>query len=143
MSGSPIRRVRRQGRQSQDLLSGLARAHLAEYVDHYNGHRPHRSLGQTAPLSTAPVPPLTSAPSPTQLRTSDRLRRAHPRIQTGCVRATDELFGTYRLVVYQRGQPGSCKMGATEQLSGIAPGCLVDLSAVGWRKRPPPGKLVG
>jgi len=25
---------------------------LAEYVDHYNGHRPHRSLGQIAPLST-------------------------------------------------------------------------------------------
>jgi hypothetical protein len=23
---------------------------LAEYVDHYNGHRPHRALGQTPPL---------------------------------------------------------------------------------------------
>lgn len=24
---------------------------LTEYVDHYNGHRPHRSLEQRAPLS--------------------------------------------------------------------------------------------
>ena len=26
------------------------RSVLAEYVDHYNGHRPHRALGQTPPL---------------------------------------------------------------------------------------------
>jgi putative transposase len=28
------------------------RAVLAEYVDHYNLHRPHRSLGQAAPLGS-------------------------------------------------------------------------------------------
>ena len=26
------------------------RSVLAEYVDHYNGHRPHRTLGQAPPL---------------------------------------------------------------------------------------------
>ena len=26
------------------------RSVLAEYVDHYNGHRPHRALGQAPPL---------------------------------------------------------------------------------------------
>jgi putative transposase len=26
---------------------------LAEYVDHYNGHRPHRALGRRRPLSPA------------------------------------------------------------------------------------------
>ena len=30
---------------------------LAEYVEHYNGHRPHRLLDQAAPLSTSSAPP--------------------------------------------------------------------------------------
>jgi putative transposase len=25
---------------------------LAEYMDHYNGHRPHRALGQAPPLGS-------------------------------------------------------------------------------------------
>jgi putative transposase len=29
---------------------------LAEYVDHYNGHRPHRALGQAPPLGPAEPP---------------------------------------------------------------------------------------
>jgi putative transposase len=33
------------------------RSVLAEYADHYNGHRPHRALGQAAPLRPA-EPPL-------------------------------------------------------------------------------------
>jgi transposase InsO family protein len=33
---------------------------LADYVAHYNQHRPHRSLGQAAPLGAAPEP----APAP-------------------------------------------------------------------------------
>jgi transposase InsO family protein len=45
----------------------------AEFVDHYNSHRPHRALGQAAPLSTsrslAPIP----SPGPTYLRRADRL----------------------------------------------------------------------
>jgi hypothetical protein len=43
---------------------------LAEYVAHYNGHRPHRALGQQAPL-TANTPPPASDPVPAQLQRSD------------------------------------------------------------------------
>jgi transposase InsO family protein len=35
------------------------RSVLAEYADHYNGHRPHRALGQTPPL--APREPVVLA----------------------------------------------------------------------------------
>jgi len=46
---------------------------LAEYVDHYNRHRPHRSLDQTAPLSMSQVPASPSHSDATHLRRSDRL----------------------------------------------------------------------
>jgi hypothetical protein len=44
---------------------------LAEYIEHYNQHRPHRSLEQTAPLSISPPP--ASRPDAVQLRRADRL----------------------------------------------------------------------
>jgi transposase InsO family protein len=34
---------------------------LAEYVDHYNGHRPHRALGQAPPLGSAEPPVIPPA----------------------------------------------------------------------------------
>jgi putative transposase len=34
---------------------------LAEYVDHYNGHRPHRALGQASPLG--PGEPVVLVPA--------------------------------------------------------------------------------
>jgi putative transposase len=34
---------------------------LAEYVAHYNGHRPHRSLGQQPPNPSPHVADLTTA----------------------------------------------------------------------------------
>jgi putative transposase len=46
---------------------------LCQWVDHYNGHRPHRSLDQRAPLSTLFSPPLIALPNPDHLRKSDRL----------------------------------------------------------------------
>ena len=46
---------------------------LAEYVDHYNSHRPHRSLDQKAPLSMSQVPASPSPSDATHLRRSDRL----------------------------------------------------------------------
>jgi putative transposase len=47
------------------------RAVLAEYVDHYNGHRPHRVLGQAPPLG--PVEPPAILPAGRVVR-RDRLR---------------------------------------------------------------------
>jgi putative transposase len=46
---------------------------LAEYVAHYNGHRPHRSLGQRAPLAAATGPVPSSNPDVARLRRTDRL----------------------------------------------------------------------
>ena len=46
------------------------RAVLAEYVDHYNGHRPHRALGQAPPLG--PVEPPVILPAGRVVR-QDRL----------------------------------------------------------------------
>jgi len=52
----------------------LGRRHLervlAEYVFHYNDRRPHRALGQLAPLNVEPRPPI-SDPEPRNLRRRD------------------------------------------------------------------------
>ena len=49
-------------RECLDRMFILGRRHLegvfAEYVDHYNGHRPHRSLDQQSPLTVDPPPPI-------------------------------------------------------------------------------------
>jgi transposase InsO family protein len=39
------------------------RSVLAEYADHYNRHRPHRALGQAAPLGPAEPPVILPAGS--------------------------------------------------------------------------------
>jgi transposase InsO family protein len=46
---------------------------LVEYVDHYNGHRPHRALDQKAPVSMSSASPPISPLDPTHLRRTDRL----------------------------------------------------------------------
>lgn len=43
---------------------------LAEYEDHYNCHRPHRALAQTAPLHPLPKRPTAETG---QIRRHDRL----------------------------------------------------------------------
>jgi transposase-like protein len=47
-------------RELLDRVLIFGRRHLqsvvVEYVDHYNAHRPHRSLGQAPPLGPAPPP---------------------------------------------------------------------------------------
>ncbi len=71
---------------------------LAEYVDHYNRHRPHRSLDQASPLSVS-APAVNDIAS--RCRTTAKIgpaRRSHSRVRTGCVRPTDEVFGTHTIV---------------------------------------------
>ena len=46
---------------------------LADYVEHYNAHRPHRSLGQRAPSALDTPPALIGDVDPTRLRRTDRL----------------------------------------------------------------------
>jgi len=43
---------------------------LAEYVVHYNEHRPHRTLGHLAPLNVEPPLPIND-PEPRNLRRRD------------------------------------------------------------------------
>jgi len=75
--------VSRAGRRNAPG-EGATRAHMlifhrrqleavvAEFIDHYNTHRPHRSLDQASPLSVLPVM-STSSPDVARLRRSDRL----------------------------------------------------------------------
>ena len=64
-------------RECLDRLLILGRRHLekvlAEYVLHYNGHRPHRGLQQQSPLSLGARPDPTIEPDPTRLRRSEIL----------------------------------------------------------------------
>jgi putative transposase len=46
---------------------------LAEYVAHYNEHRPHRALDQRAPGTFGAVPVPIDKPDPIQLRRNEIL----------------------------------------------------------------------
>ena len=46
---------------------------LIEFVDHYNTHRPHRSLGQASPLAPVPTSLPNFHPDPARVRRRDRL----------------------------------------------------------------------
>jgi putative transposase len=61
-------------RECLDRMLIFGRRHLerilAEYIAHYNDHRPHRALGQLAPLTMDSPPPIDD-PEPAQLRRRD------------------------------------------------------------------------
>ena len=70
-------------RECLDRMLILGRRHLehvlAEYVVHYNGHRPHRVLGQLAPLTMATT---ASIGDPDPARYEERTSRwPHPRYE--------------------------------------------------------------
>jgi putative transposase len=64
-------------RECLDRMLIFGRRHLegvlAEYIAHYNGHRPHRSLGQQAPLTLGTHPAPSRDPDLARLRRTDKL----------------------------------------------------------------------
>jgi hypothetical protein len=64
-------------RECLDRLLVFNRRHLEavliDYLEHYNAHRPHRSLDQQAPFQLANRRPPDRAPDPRRLRRRDRL----------------------------------------------------------------------
>jgi putative transposase len=64
-------------RECLDRMLILGRRHLAtvlaEYVEHYNTHRPHRSLGQAAPSALDTPPALVGEINPARLRRTGHL----------------------------------------------------------------------
>ena len=64
-------------RECLDRMLILGRRHLeaviAEYVEHYNAHRPHRSLSQRPPTSSDATPPTIGDVDAARLRRADRL----------------------------------------------------------------------
>lgn len=64
-------------RECLDRMLILGRRHLAavlaEYVEHYNSHRPHRSLEQRCPRSWDKAPTALVDVDPERLRRTDRL----------------------------------------------------------------------
>jgi hypothetical protein len=64
-------------RECLDQMLILGRRHLvtvlAEYVERYNSHRPHRSLSQRSPSAFAPTAALIGDVDPTRLPRTDRL----------------------------------------------------------------------
>jgi hypothetical protein len=63
-------------RECLDWLLIANRRHLqqvlAEFVGHYNGHRPHRALGLAPPEPRRPTPPVATPPA-LAIRTNNRL----------------------------------------------------------------------
>jgi putative transposase len=64
-------------RECLDRMLVLGRGHLeavlAEYVEHYNRHRPHRSLGHQAPCNADTTPPPTCEADSAHLQRTDVL----------------------------------------------------------------------
>jgi transposase InsO family protein len=64
-------------RECLDRMLIFGRRHLehvlADYVVHYNDHRPHRSLDQQAPLTVGTSPAPIGNPNLARLRRSDKL----------------------------------------------------------------------
>jgi putative transposase len=64
-------------RECLDQILILGRRHLeavlAEYMRHYNDHRPHRSLAQRSSRFSDEAPTALAAADPTRLRRTDRL----------------------------------------------------------------------
>jgi putative transposase len=70
---------------------------LANYVAHYNGHRPHRSLDQQAPTYGGDKTCFDRQSRPGTTTQNRQARRSHPRVQTGSLRTSDDILGTHTI----------------------------------------------
>jgi transposase InsO family protein len=87
-------------RECLDRMLIFSRRHLervlTEYVAHYNGHRPHRSLGQLAPLTMDSPAPI-DCPKLSELHRSDAVfGLIHEYRMVAWIRA-DGILGTHRV----------------------------------------------
>ncbi len=87
-------------RECLDRMLILGRRHLeavlAEYVEHYNSHRPHRTLGQRAPCTLDATPALISDVDLARLRRTNRLGGLRPRVRDGRLTWVDGLSAPTR-----------------------------------------------
>ena len=65
---------------------------VVDYIEHYNSHRPHRSLDQRPP---APTRTPEQAPRPPPSREIDALQRTHQRVPTCRLTSHDRVSGTH------------------------------------------------
>ena len=76
----------------------IGRRHLTavldEFVDHYNFHRPHRSLGQASPCRPSPFV-LPMVPGPQNVPRTDNLAASF--MSTAWWRDMDDIFGTHTM----------------------------------------------
>ena len=71
---------------------------LAEYVDHYNEQRPHRALGQLAPLNVEPPPPIGD-PELRCLRRKDAVFGLIHEYRIGGLTWPDGILGTHTIAI--------------------------------------------
>jgi putative transposase len=64
-------------RECLDRMLIFGRRHLeavfSEYAEHYNSHRPHRSLGQLPPQPKDEAPTVLKKVDPSQFKRTDRI----------------------------------------------------------------------
>src|SRR5579884_1363063 len=89
-------------------------AALTEYVEHYNSHRPHRSLDQREPSALDTPPALIGDIDLAQLRRTDRLGGLLQRVPDGRLRWADGVLGTHR-TSRRPGSPTSRKHAASRR----------------------------
>ena len=65
--------LRRECLDRMIILGRHLEAVLAEYVEHYNPHRPHRALDQRAPSALDSPPAPIDDVDPARVRRTDRL----------------------------------------------------------------------
>ncbi|MEB8338112.1 hypothetical protein [Streptomyces endophyticus] len=69
---------------------------LLPFELHYNAHRPHQAIDQTAPLRAAPRTTLQRTDHPTEGAPERPPRRSPPRVPACRLRCTDGVFGRRR-----------------------------------------------